>query len=144
MVSFLMNCPQCGVMIPKDRPCPDCHWSDRDEGTAVSDQSIVREFARRLRKHSRNYAIFMMLMFASGLVSLLTAVMWCLVIYRGSTGAFLLVGVLTVATGILNALLYCSKKLFPVDVLCPACDLHLQDPSLVDHDCPSCGALLRS
>jgi hypothetical protein len=131
-------------MIAKGSPCPECDWSEQSQQEgAVSDQVIMQEFARRMTVHARNYFIFMLLMFAAGLVSLLTAVMWCLVIYTGDIGAFLMVGVLTVFTGGLNVFLWFSKKFFPVDIFCPACNLHLEDLDMVDRACPSCSARLR-
>ena len=143
MVSFLTNCPECGAMIAKDTACPECDWSDQNQEDAVIDQATMLEFARRMRVHARNYVLFMVLMFAAGLVSLLTVVMWFFVIYRGHIGAFVMVGVLTVFTGGLNTLLWFSKKVFPVDVFCPACNLQLLDLEMVDRCCPSCSAHLR-
>ena len=143
MVSFLTNCPQCGVMIPKDTPCPDCRLSDRGQQEIESDQATAVEFARRMKVHTRNYTIFMILMFVAGLVSLLTAGMWSAVIYRGDVRAFLLIGVLTVFAGGLNLFLWFSKSFFPLDVHCPACELRLEDLGIVEHCCPSCSAYLR-
>lgn len=144
MVSFFTNCPECGAMIAKDSPCPACDWSEQSQQEgAVSDQAFVQEFAQRMKVHTRNYLIFMLLMFAAGFVSLLTAIMWFLVIYQGDIGAFLMIGVLTVCTGGLNLMLWFSKKVFPTDIFCPACNLHLVDMDMVDHSCPSCSAHLR-
>jgi hypothetical protein len=34
MVSFLANCPQCGVMMAKGSFCSDCNWSEDEEKKA--------------------------------------------------------------------------------------------------------------
>ncbi len=130
-------------MIAKDSRCPECDWSGGTREDTVSGEATVQEFARRMKVHARNYLIFMMLMLIAGLVSLLTAGMWAFVIYRGNVGAFVLIGVLTLVAGGLNALLWFSRKVFPVDVFCPACNLHLVDLDMVDRYCPSCAVHLR-
>ena len=130
-------------MIAKDSPCPECEWSGGTREDTVLGEAIMQDFALRMSVHARNYMIFMVLMLAAGLVSLLTAVMWFFVIYRGHIGAFVMVGVLTLVTGGLNVLLWYSRKVFPVDVYCPACNLHLVDLDMVDRYCPSCAVHLR-
>ncbi len=109
----------------------------------MSGEATVQEFTRRIKVHARNNLIFMMLMLVAGLVSLVTAGMWILVIYRGNLGMLVLIGLLTLVAGGLNALLWFSRKVFPVDVFCPACDVHLMDLDMVDRSCPSCAVDLR-
>ena len=141
--SFLMNCPQCGVMIPKGGPCSDCHWSENAEAAEDSDQNVVREFAARRQTHLRNYAIFMSLTFAAGLVGLITAVMWFMVIYRGSLVAFDLIGLFTVAAGLLGVITANAGRLFPIDLKCPSCDIRLDELGTDGDHCPNCSAQLK-
>ena len=141
--SFLMNCPQCGVMIPRDSVCTDCHWSEQGEAEGDTGQDFVQEFAARRQTHYRNYAIFVGLKFAAGFIGLITAVMWFMVIYRGSVVAFVLVGLFTVAAGLLGALTAYAKKLFPFDLHCPSCEIRLDELGTDGDHCPSCSALLQ-
>lgn len=141
--SFLMDCPQCGLMIPKGGPCTECHWSENAGAAEDSDLGVVRAFAERRRVHRRNYAIFMLLMLTAGLVSLITAFMWIKVIYLGDVVAFLLIGLLTVASGILGVTTACAKKLFPVDLNCPSCDIRLDELGTDYDHCPNCSARLK-
>ena len=83
-ISFLMDCPQCGLTIPKGGPCTDCHWSENAEAAIDSDQDMVRAFAARRQVHLRNYAIFMVLAFATGLIGLFTTIMWFKIMYLGN------------------------------------------------------------
>ncbi len=141
--SFLMNCPQCAVMIPKDGPCPDCHWSENAEAVGDAGQDMTREFAARRQVHFRNFAIFMVIMFATGLVGLTTAYMWIRLIYLGDIVAFFLIGFLTVATGILGVVLACARRWFPVDLNCPSCDIRLDELGISCDHCPNCDAQLK-
>lgn len=143
MTSFLMDCPQCGMTIPKGGPCEDCHWSENAEAARDSGQDMVRAFAARRRVHVRNYAIFMALTFAAGLVGLITAVMWFLVIYFGDLVAFVLIGFLTLAAGILGAVATRVRKWFPVDLNCPSCDIRLDELGTDGGHCPNCSARLQ-
>ena len=142
MTSFLMSCPQCGLTIAKGSPCVDCHWSDKPEA-AMLDQETTRAFARRQTVHVRNYAVFMVLMFGTGLVALLTSFMWIRIIYLGSVVAFFWLTCLSLATGVLSVLLVCAKKLFPVDLNCPCCNLRLDELGTEDNHCPGCDARLK-
>jgi hypothetical protein len=141
--SFLMNCPQCGLMIPKGGPCAECHWSENAGAAKDSDQDTVRVFAAGRRVHVRNYAIFMVLAFATGLVSLVTAGMWIKVIYFGDVVAFLLIGLLTAVSAILGATTGCAKRLFPVDLNCPSCEIRLDELGIDGDHCPNCSARLK-
>lgn len=143
MTSFFMNCPQCGVMIPKGSPCSDCRWSEGGEVAAVPSQDLIQAFSFRQKIHAFNFAVSMILMFATGLIGLLTAYMWFRVIYFGNVSAFMLIGFLTVLTGVLSVVTACSKKLFPVDLNCPACDIRLDEVGLEGDHCPSCPAQLK-
>ena len=141
--SFLMDCPQCGSTIPKGGPCAGCHWSENAEAAGDSDQDTVRAFAARRQVHLRNYAIFMILMFATGLVGLITAAMWVKVIYFGDLVAFVLIGFLTAATGILGVMLACARRLFPVDLNCPSCNIRLDELGTDCDHCPNCSVQLK-
>ena len=144
MKSFLIDCPQCGVMIAKDMPCPECQWVDQGDDSAEKDRLTMQLFSRRMRIHKRNYAVFMILTLATGLIGMLTAVMWALVIYRGSLIALVGVGLMTVLSGVLAVLLFCSKKLFPTELYCPACDIQLDQLGTIGAKCPSCYAQLKN
>jgi len=141
--SFLMDCPECGLTIPKGGPCEECHWSENAEAARDSDQDLVRAYAARRRVHVRNFAIFMVLVLAAGFVALITALMWFLVIYFGDLQAFLLIGFLTVASAILGAGAACAKKLFPVDLNCPSCNIRLDELGTDGDHCPNCRARLK-
>ncbi len=141
--SFFMNCPQCGLMIPKGGPCAECHWSENAAATIDSDPDTVRSFAARRRVHLRNYAIFMVLSLTTGLVSLVAAFMWIKVIYFGDVVAFLLIGLLTVASAILGVTTACAKKLFPFDLNCPSCGIRLDELGTIGEHCPNCSARLK-
>jgi hypothetical protein len=141
--SFLTDCPQCGLMIPKGGPCAECHWSENAGAAQYSEEDVVQAFAARHQLHLRNYAIIMVLMFTTGLVSLITAAMWIMVIYLGDILAFLLIGVLTVASGILAVTTACAKKMFPVDLNCPACEIRLDELGTDGDHCPNCSARLK-
>jgi hypothetical protein len=130
-------------MIPTGGPCPDCHWSDQGEAGAELHHHTVVAFALRRKTHTRNYAIFMVLMFATGFIGLLTAYMWCRVIYSGCLLSFVAIGLLTVVTGVLSVMLTWAKKWFPVDLNCPACNIRLDELGTLGNHCPSCSALLQ-
>jgi hypothetical protein len=85
----------------------------------------------------------MVLVLATGLVALLTSGMWFRLMYLGDWSAILSIGLLTVATGILSVLLACAKKLFPVDLNCPSCEVRLDELGALGKHCPSCSALLK-
>lgn len=141
--SFLMQCPQCGLTIPKGGPCAGCHWSENAEATGVSDQETVRAFAAGRQVHVRNYAIFMILTFATGLVGLLTAFMWFKAIYLGDVVAFVWIALFTGATGILGAMLAWTKKWFPIELNCPSCGIRLDELGTDGDHCPNCSARLK-
>jgi len=142
MISMLMNCPDCGLMIPKDGPCAECHWSEKGEEGAMLDQQTVLVFAQRRRAHQRNYAVFMILMFATGLIGLLTSFMWIRIIYLGHVVAFVWLVILTALTGVMTVVLGFSKKLFPVELHCPCCNIRLDELGTDGNHCPNCSALL--
>ena len=143
MTSMLMNCPQCSVMIPIGGPCEDCRWSDRGEEEQQQDLQVAREYARRRGLHKRNFAIFMVLSFAAGLMGLMTAYMWIRTIYLGDVVAFVLIGFFTVASGVMGVMVALSKKLFPVELNCPACNIRLDELGMEVDYCPGCSATLR-
>jgi ssDNA-binding Zn-finger/Zn-ribbon topoisomerase 1 len=145
VATFLVTCPKCRAMIAKDMPCPDCHWSEAAEceGDEQPVGDVQREFARRESIHKRNYLTFMVIMLATGFVSLLTAVMWFRFIYRGSILAFFLIILLTVATAALGVTLKFAKKWFPVDLNCPACNVRLDQLGVSGTDCPACSTRLK-
>jgi len=141
--SFLMDCPQCGLTIPKGGPCPDCHWSENAEEAGDSGQDMVRAFAARRQVHVTHYAIFMVLTFATGLVGLITAFMWVKVIYFGDLVAFFLIGFLTAATAILAVMAACARKFFPIELNCPSCEIRLDELGTDGDHCPNCGVRLK-
>lgn len=142
MTSFLTKCPRCGAMIPRQSPCPSCHYSEQTEADAESARDLVHEYRRRRGRHVRNYTLYMILMLATGLVGLLTAYLWVRVIYLGDVGAFILVGVMTVFSAILGGLLAVARRLFPTDLACPACGVRLDEVGVNNGHCPGCHARL--
>ena len=142
MTSFLTQCKQCGVSIAKGSPCPDCGWSENAIAPEVISHTL-EDFAARQRVHNRNASMNMILMLMLGLTGLLTAGMWCLVIYRGSLTAFVWVGILTVLTGVLGYLLSISKRLWPINLNCPSCDIRLDELGAFGPRCPGCSVQLR-
>jgi predicted amidophosphoribosyltransferase len=143
MVSFLTSCPECGSSIAKDSPCPNCHWTSGNSNQSSVNGDTIAQFAEREAMHRRNYGIFMLLSFATGFVGLLTALMWVLVIFRGSLLAFVGIGVFTVLTGILSCVLYAAKRMFPTELNCPGCEIRLDELGPVQPQCPNCGAQLK-
>lgn len=147
MATFLRKCEQCGVMIARGHACPECHWCEQPEGEAETARppmaETLHEFARRERAHMRNYAIFMMLMIGTGLIGLLTGWMWIRFIFFGSIRAFFLIGFFTLVTGGLAVMLKLSKKMFPTELLCPGCDVRLDQMGTIGDNCPSCSAVLK-
>ncbi len=141
--SFLMSCPQCGLTIPKGGPCADCHWSENAGAANDSNQNMVRAYAARRRAHLRNYAIFMALAFTTAMVGLITAIMWFKFIYLGDIIAFVRIGFLTVATGILGVVAACARKWLPVDLNCPSCNVRLDELGTDGDYCPNCSTQLK-
>ena len=130
-------------MIPKGGPCPDCHWTENAETATGYNLDMVREHAARRQVHGQNYAIFMVLAFVAGFVSLITAIMWIRLIYLGDIGAFFMIGFLTVASGILAGVAACAKKLFPIELNCPSCDIRLDELGTIGDHCPNCDTQLK-
>lgn len=157
MASMLRNCPGCGVMIAKGHPCPECYWSEappeaepdenadpnapRQQAPTIVD--LFEEYSFREKQHVRNYAVFMALMLGTGLIGLFTAIMWVRVIYLGDVGAFLRIGLLTLVSAGLGVLLKFSKTLFPTDLLCPDCDVRVDQLGLIKGHCSGCNAYLK-
>ncbi len=73
MSSMLGKCPKCSCMIARGQPCPNCHWSEEsaDPENAAQQQSVMEEYERRRKIHVRNYAIFMTLTLALGMVTMI-------------------------------------------------------------------------
>jgi hypothetical protein len=150
-MNFLVNCPRCGNWIARGSVCPNCHYegdppkdeSNPDDPEAPPKPNYAVEYWRRHRRHMRNYVIFMGLILATGVVGLYTAYLWWRVIFTGSIGAFVLIGVATVLTFILGGLITTSKQLFPREMYCPACNVRLDELGLNRGRCPSCNVLLR-
>jgi len=146
MASFLVTCPQCRSLIAKHTSCPDCSWSEARDGAdadAAPVADLPREFARREARHKRNYFLFMALMLATGFVGLLTGFMWWRFIFLGDVLAFALIILLSITTGVLGVSLKFSKKLFPVALHCPSCDVRLDQLGTYGHNCPGCSARLK-
>lgn len=143
MASFLVTCPQCHAMVAKDMPCPDCGQSEANATDGFEDTGMLQEFARREGVHKRNYAIFMGLMLATGLVGVVTAFMWWRFIYHGSILAFFAIVLLTVFTAALGVALRYCRKWFPVELHCPSCNVRLDQLGLSGKICPGCQTRLK-
>lgn len=143
MVSMLTKCPQCGVTHAKDSQCPDCGWSELGEAGLEQEERTVAEFGERLRIHRRNYAAYMVLMFATGLFGLLTSYMWLRLIFMGDVIALVIIGICTVLTGVLTGLLIFAEKFLPTNLSCPTCEMELDNLGFEGNRCPGCNSLLR-
>lgn len=104
---------------------------------------VAQEFAARYAVHYRNKGVAMMMTLALGFVGLITALLWGLVMYRGSLIAFLLVGVFSVMTGVLTAVRFFCDRWYPTHLLCPSCDSHLEALNRIGEECPACHSILR-
>ena len=142
MSSFLAKCPQCGCTFAAGTPCPQCRWVDSEIDIEVNDTEFCEEFGARQKVHNRNSMIQMILMASTGFVSLATAVMWILFIYRGSILGFIMIGILTVTSGILAACTYLARSKYPTHLCCPACDSDLNEVGMNIDNCPSCNVTL--
>src|SRR5438105_14483361 len=105
MSMFFTKCSQCGSMIPKDSTCPNCRYTPPREDGSSPAADFLDEFARRHGRHTMNYSIFMGLILATGVVGVITGILWVRVMYFGSVVAFVLIGVMTVLTVVLSGVL---------------------------------------
>ena len=144
MSSFLAKCPQCGCTFAAGSPCPECRWVDSEQDIDVNTNEHCLEFAKRQNIHKRNSTIHMILMAATGFVGLATAMMWTMFIYQGSIFGFILIGFLTVASGVLAACTYLARSNYPTTLLCPACDSDLNELEMDLTNCPACAVTLIS
>lgn len=144
MTSFLATCQRCGTTIAKGSPCPDCRWSEDGPSSDVSasHDDTLTDFALRYQVHKRNYLVFMLLSFTAGLIGLITAVMWAMVIFRGSLLAFISIGFFTILTGVLAGFSYLARQWMPYELNCPNCEIRLDELGPVPSVCPSCSAQL--
>ena len=129
-------------MHAKGFPCPDCGHQAGGENSS-QDAELIAEFSQRLQAHQRNSAISMLLKLATGLCGMLTAGCWFRIIYFGSIGAFILVGLLSVLSAALTSVVLLSEKWFPTNLECPNCQARLDKYGEFGDDCPSCYKQLR-
>ncbi len=85
----------------------------------------------------------MALAFTTAMVGLITAIMWFKFIYLGDIIAFVRIGFLTVATGILGVVAACARKWLPVDLNCPSCNVRLDELGTDGDYCPNCSTQLK-
>jgi hypothetical protein len=159
-MNFLVNCARCGNWIARGSVCPNCHYegdqpkeeSNPDDPEAPPKPNYAVEYWRRHRRHMRNYTIFMGLILLTALVAIYTAYLWYRVIYTPHSpfgpglwniAAFILVGLANVVTLIMGGLIAASKRLFPREMYCPACNVRLDELGLTRGRCPGCNVLLR-
>ena len=141
-MGFLENCPGCGTMIAKGSPCPQCKQSDTSP-PLPEEAGLMTEYERRRGLHTRNYTIFMLLMFGTGLVGLYTAWLWIRIIYRGDVIAFVFLVLANIFLIGLGFSLKMAKTWFPTALNCPQCDVRLDELGLNGDCCPGCQARLR-
>lgn len=141
-MGFLENCPGCGTMIAKGTACPQCRQSDKTP-PAAEELEAFAEYQRRQDRHTRNYTIFMVLMFGTGLMGLYTAWLWIRIIYRGDVLAFVFLALANIVLFVLGFSLKMAGKWFPTALLCPKCDVRIDELGLENDCCPSCHARLR-
>ena len=142
MSSFLANCPECGCTFAVGNPCPQCRWVDSSQAGEVNDAGYCEEFAVRFQRHKRNTSIHMTLLAATGFIGFSTAAMWALFLYRGSIFGFILVGFLTVTSGVLAACTCLAKTHYSTKLHCPACDGELDELGMDLSNCPACDVQL--
>ena len=144
MSSFLSKCQKCGAMIAKGGTCPECRWSEKGEaeGGGAASEEMIEEYQRRKGTHTKNYTIFMVLMFGAGLAGVLIASCWTLAIFRGSILAMIMLIPLHIILAVLGFMLKMSKRMFPTDINCPNCDLRVDELGLDAGCCPGCKAQL--
>jgi hypothetical protein len=145
MTSFFSQCPKCSTMIVKGNPCPSCRYSEsaEDPEKQQQGQSLVAEYESRRALHTRNYTIFMVLMFATGILGMLTAWMWFEFIFLGSVAAAILLVPLNIGIAVLGYMLKGAKHFFPTEIFCPACNTRLDEIGLNGGCCPGCSVPLR-
>ncbi|MDP7017492.1 MAG: serine/threonine-protein kinase [Pirellulaceae bacterium] len=141
--TYLMSCPQCGFIIPPGSHCAVCEWSENAEGTGERGEVIARAFAARRRVHLRNLTISMALQLATGLGGLMTLGMWGVMMVVGPIIGIVLLGAMTAGAASLALLTAGVRKLLPVDLKCPACEVRLDELTFVDDHCPYCDSRLR-
>jgi hypothetical protein len=131
-------------MIAKGGTCPECRWSEKGEagGNGEATEAFIEEYERRKAEHTKNYTIFMTLMFGFGLIGLLIAWMWIMAIYRGNVLAMIMLIPLHIILGVLGFMIKMSKRMFPTDINCPNCDLRVDELGLDAGCCPGCKAQL--
>ena len=80
-------------------------------------------------------------MFA-GLLGLLTAICWCAFMYRGSLLGFLGIGILTCMSAVVAVIVFQFETWFPQSLICPGCEIRLDQLGLGYDNCPNCTARL--
>jgi hypothetical protein len=126
--------------------CPNCRHSDNPEAAAGQTQrqeEILTEYQRRHSAHMRNYTAFMILMFGTGILGIISAVLWFRFIFRGDVLAAILLIPTNIFLLILGYMLKISKRLLPVELNCPGCDVRIDELGLNSGHCPSCHVRLR-
>jgi hypothetical protein len=146
MSSFLDKCKKCGSMIAKGTPCPNCHYSEKDQGEGGGGgPALMGEYRRRHRIHIRNYAIFMGLILAAGLLGAGTGAIWWRRIGHGvpgGAGLILVVG-LALLSLLAMVLVPVARIYLPHALHCPGCEVRLDEMKLNDGCCPGCHARLE-
>jgi hypothetical protein len=143
VASFFSKCEQCGNLIPTGSSCPRCRQPKAAEGSERNESSFIDEYRRRQQRHITNFTIYMILMFGTGVVGVLTAVMWFMFIFLGSVLAAFLLIPLNIGLVIMGIMLKAADRLLPTNVNCPSCSVRLDELGLNGGCCPGCHARLK-
>jgi ribosomal protein L32 len=147
VTSFMAKCEKCGAMIIPDTVCPNCHHSSRQipatDEMAQDEQMLLQEYQRRSSRYFTNYLAYTVVMMMAGAAGLAAAVGWLLLIYRASLLGLILVAVGTPAAAILGWMVKAANRLFPRELVCPACNGRIEAMGLTEGHCPSCAARLQ-
>ena len=141
MLSFLANCPDCGVLIAKDSACSNC-GSYALLGDQVDVAAIGVEYARRYRRHQRNYLIYMGLTIAAGFMTL-GGVATILRVLLGRPSAMIMISALAALAMFAGFASFFAARWFPIALMCPSCDTRIDEVGLDNGFCPACKIVLK-
>ncbi len=147
MTSFMAKCEKCGAMIIPDTVCPNCHHSSKKAETQddqrPDEQELISRFQRRSNRYFTNYVCYGAIVIMAGAAGLTAAVGWVLLIFLGSLLGIILVIIATPAAAILGWMVKVSDRMFPRELVCPACNGRIESMGLREGHCPNCAVRLQ-
>ncbi len=150
-LTFFDTCPECKNRIPKGQPCPTCapvHEDQQEDSTAVAEglrPEMAKEYARCKRLHIFRYTIYILLMAGTAVMGMLTFAVLVLIALIGDEEPGVLFWTIPPAIGLLVLILTIRgfEYLYPFDLLCPNCDVRLDEIGLNGRHCPQCDMRLH-